>query len=74
MATLTPEDMTNISKMALEQATTAIARQASVFAQVMREEEESGNAMPASVALKAFANAIIATNKKVWPKEEGKPS
>ena len=73
MAEIPDELMNSIAKMAVEQSTTVIAEQAYVFAKFLRDEEESGHAMPASVALKAFADTILVTNNKVWP-TEGKPS
>lgn len=58
------EIMRQMSKIAMEQATLFFAKQARDFALSLTPD------ITGPQALKAFANAIESTNKKVWPTSE----
>ena len=59
------EIMKMMSKLALEQATTALAAQARDFARHLPQE------VTGEQALMAFADAIEMTNAQVWPNPKG---
>ena len=59
------EIMKMMSKLALEQATTALAAQARDFARHLPPE------VTGEQALMAFAAAIETNNARVWPKPKG---